>query len=93
MPNPAQPFQIEVDTSKYASGAILTQLDMNRDRHPIAFLSKTFAPNEKNYEIYDRELLAIIRVLKEWRHYVQGSNHPTTILSNHKNLTYYRPPH
>ena len=35
MPNQTKPFQIETDASKYASGAILTQTDMNGDRHPI----------------------------------------------------------
>ena len=90
MPNHTKPFQIECDASKYASGAVLTQLDSNGDRHPCAFISKTFSPTERNYEIYDRELLAIIRALEEWRHYIQGSSHTTTILSDHKNLTYYR---
>ena len=42
MPNQAKPFQIKCDASKYASGAVLTQLDNNGDRHPAAFLSKTF---------------------------------------------------
>jgi hypothetical protein len=90
MPNRDKPFQIECDASKYASGAILTQLDSNGDRHPCAYISKTFSPTERNYEIYDRELLAIIRALEEWRHYIQGSPHPTIVLSDHKNLTYYR---
>ena len=60
-----QPFQIECDAPKYASGAVLTQQD-NSDRHLVAFLSKTFSEMERNYEIYDRELLAIIRALEEW---------------------------
>ena len=51
---------------------------------------KHFHWPKRNYEIYDRELLAIIRALEEWRHYYQGSPHTTIILSDHKNLTYYR---
>ena len=90
MSNHTRPFQIEMDASKYATGAVLTQLDSNGDRHPISFISKTLSPTERNYEIYDRELLAIIRALEEWRHYIQGSAHTTIILSDHKNLTYYR---
>ena len=90
MPNQAKPFQIECDASKYASGAVLTQIDGNGNRHPCAFISKTFSETERNYEIYDCELLAIIQALEEWRHYIQGSPHTTIILSNHKNLTYYR---
>ena len=90
MPDQTKPFQIETDASKYATGAVLTQLDSNGDRHPISFISKTLSPAERNYEIYDRELLAIIRALEEWRHYIQGSSHTTIVLSDHKNLTYYR---
>ena len=65
MPDQTKPFQIETDASKYATGAVLTQLDSNGARHPILFISKTFSPAERNYEIYDRELLAIIRALEE----------------------------
>ena len=90
MPDHSKPFQIESDASKYATGAVLTQLDSNGDRHPVAFISKTLSPTERNYEIYDRELLAIIRALEEWRHYIQGSSHTTIVHSDHKNLTYYR---
>ena len=90
MPDQTKPFQIECDASKYASGAVLTQNNGNGNRHPCAFISKTFSETERNYEIYDHELLAIIRALKEWRHYIQGSPHTTLILSDHKNLTYYR---
>ena len=69
---------------------MLTQEDENGARHPCAFLSKSFTPPEHNYEIYNRELLGIIRALEEWRHYIQGSPHMTNVLSDHKNLTYYR---
>ena len=87
MPDQTKPFQIECDTSKWASGAVLTQLDINGDRHPCAFISRTFSPTERNY---DRELLSVICALQEWRHYIQGSNHKMIIYSDHKNLTYFR---
>ena len=60
MPDHTKPFQIESDASKVASGVVITQLDSNGKRHPIAFLSKTFTDTERRYEIYDRELLGII---------------------------------
>ena len=90
MPDQTKPFQIECDMSKWASGAVLTQLDINGDRHPCAFISRTFSPTERNYKIYDRELLSVIRALQEWHHYIQGSNHETIIYSDHKNLTYFQ---
>ena len=90
MPDQTRPFQIECDASKYALGAVLTQQDNNGDRHPVVFLSRTFNKTEWNYEIYDRELLAIIWALEEWRHYIQGSGHTTVIYLDHQNLTYFR---
>jgi hypothetical protein len=90
MPDHSKPFQIESDASKYASGVVLTQMDINGDRHPVAFLLKTFTDMEQRYEIYDRELLGIVHALKEWRHYIQGSGHTTLVHTNHRNLTYFR---
>ena len=90
MPDQSRPFQIEADASKYASGAVLTQMDSNGDRHPVAYFSKTFNDTERNYEIYDRELLGVIRALEEWRHYIQGSGHTTIVHTDHQNLTYFK---
>ena len=90
MPDHSKPFQIESDASKVATGAVLTQTDLNGDRHLVAFLSQTFTDTERWYEIYDRELLEIIQALKEWKHYIQGSGHTTVVFSDHKNLTYFR---
>ena len=44
-------------------------------------------PAEQNYDIHDKELLAIIDVLKHWRHYLQGARHEVAIITDHKNLT------
>jgi RNase H-like domain found in reverse transcriptase len=86
----SKPFQIKSDTSKYASRAVLTQMDINGDRHPVAILSKTFTDMERQYKIYDRELLGIIQALKKWWHYIQGSGHTTLIHTDHRNLTYFQ---
>src|SRR5271163_2003065 len=90
MPDPRKPFIVEADTLKYASGAVLQQQDTNGDWHPHAYLSKSFNKTERNYEIYDRELLAIICMLTDWRHYLIGSPHTVTVLSDHQNLTYFQ---
>ena len=68
------------------------QWDGNGDLHPCAYLSQTFSPAERNYDIYDRELLAIIHALEHWHHYLQGTTHPVTLLTDHKNLTYFHQP-
>ena len=52
------------DASLTASGGILMQKDSNRDLHPCAYHSATFSPTKRNYDIYDRELLAVIQALK-----------------------------
>jgi len=44
---------------------------------------------EQNYEIYDKEMLAIIRALEEWRHFLEGATHLVEIWTNHKNLEYF----
>ena len=90
MPDHSKPFQIESNASKVATGAVLTQLDSNSDKHPCTFISKMFSLMEWNYKIYDQELLGIIQALEEWRHYIQGSGHTTIIYYDHKNLTYFR---
>ena len=72
MPDKNKPFSIESDASKFATGAILRQADSNGDMHPCAYLSKSFNSAERNYGIYDRELLRIVRALTEWRHYGHG---------------------
>ncbi|RXW20770.1 hypothetical protein EST38_g5090 [Candolleomyces aberdarensis] len=92
MPDPNRPFQVESDASLYASGAVLTQMDANGKRHPVFFLSQTFTQTEQNYQIYDRELLGIMRALREWRHYLQGSPHPIMIYTDHLNLLYFKSP-
>jgi len=92
MPDKGKPFTIAVDASLYATGGVLMQKDANGDMHPCAYLSQSLSPAERNYQIYDRELLAIIRALDAWRHYLQGSAFPVVIHTDHKNLTYWRDP-
>jgi RNase H-like domain found in reverse transcriptase len=89
MPDHSKPFQIKLDALKYTSGAVFTQTDINGDKHPVAFLSKTFTDTERQYEIYDRELLGIVRDLKEWQHYIQGLGRTTSVHTDHRNLTYF----
>ena len=92
MPNSLKPFVLVMDTSLFASGAVLRQQDSNGDWHPCAYISKSFNDMERNYNIWDRELLAVIRALTIWQHYLQGSPHTVTLLSDHQNLAYFRKP-
>ena len=92
LPDVCRPFIVMTDVSLLASGGLLMQWDDNGDLHPCAYLSQTFSPAERNYDIYDRELLAVIHALDHWCHYLQGTQHPITLLTNHKNLTYFHQP-
>ena len=89
MSDPTKKHKIECDASDYATGAVLSQLEENGLWQPIAFYSKSMLDAERNYDIYDKELLAIIKALKEWRHYIQGLPHPVEIWMDHKNLEYF----
>ena len=58
------PFELKVDTSGYALGAVLMQYSEDAKRHPVGFYSSTLTPAERNYDIYDLELLAIVKALR-----------------------------
>ena len=90
MPDTAKPFVVESDASKWATRGVLRQQDDNGDWHPCGFISHSFDQTQRNYKIYDRELLGIVHALETWHHYLQGSQFPTVILSDYKNLTYFR---
>ena len=59
---------------------------------PVAYYSATFTPTERNYDIYERELLAIIKALEHWRQYLIWMQEPFTILTNHANLLFWKSP-
>ncbi|KAI5117670.1 hypothetical protein M0805_006632 [Coniferiporia weirii] len=90
IPDPSKPFILETDASKVATGAVLYQTNSNSDLQPCGFISQTLGPAQQRYEVYDRELLGIIRGLEAWRHYLLGNPHTTIIWCDHKNLSYFR---
>ena len=92
LPNLSAPFTIATDASKYVSRAILLQTNSNGEWHPCSYLSQSFSPAEQNYDIYDRELLAVIHTLKSWCHYLHSSPFPVQVFTDHKNLTYFCQP-
>ena len=92
MPDTTKPFIVMTDASLTTSGGALMQRDSNRDLHPCAYHSATFSLAEQNYDIYDRELLTVIQALKEWHHYLTGTEHPVVIVMDHKNLGYFKQP-
>ena len=90
-PDPALPFVLEVDASETATGAILSQRQGPKALlHPVAFASRKLSSPERNYDVGDRELLAIKFALEEWRYLLEGASHSIMIFTDHKNLEYLR---
>ena len=92
-PNLAELFMLEVDASGYAVGAVLLQRKEDGKLHPIGYFSSTLNKAERNYNIYDLELLAIVKALEHWRPYLAGSPHKIKVFSDHMNLQYWHQPH
>ena len=90
LPDQDAHFRLETDASRYVTGAILSQLHDDEKWHPVGFTSKSLNPAERNYAIYDKELLSVICGLEEWRHILEGTKHTIEILNDHRNLTYFR---
>lgn len=88
--NPSQPIIVETDASDFATAGVLNQPDPQGVAHPIAFYSRKLDQSEVNYDIYDKELLAIVESFQVWRHYLQGSKHRITVFTDHKNLEYFK---
>ncbi|KAK3510494.1 hypothetical protein QTP70_009151 [Hemibagrus guttatus] len=90
-PDPDHPFIVEVDASSSGLGAVLSQRHGEPGKlHPCAFYSRRLTATEANYDVGNRELLAIKAALKEWRHWLEGAHHPFQVLTDHCNLEYLR---
>jgi hypothetical protein len=85
--DPTLPIIVEMDASDFAIGAVLSQKE---DRvQPVAFYSRKMTATELNYDIHDKEMLAIVSAFKEWRRYLEGAEHPILVFSDYKNLEYF----
>jgi hypothetical protein len=87
--DPDKPSTVECDSSDYVNAGCLSQPDDNGILHPVAFFSRRLTPTECNYDIYDKELMAIVRAFEEWRAELEGTGLPVEVLSDHKNLQYF----
>jgi len=89
-------FYLQTDASVYSMGAILSQegdtTNSKPKRHPVAYYSATFTPTEQQYDIYEREFLAVIKALENWRAYLIWTKTPFIIETDHKNLMFWKSP-
>jgi hypothetical protein len=98
-PDYTKRFILHTDASAYGVGAVLLQEgELNPSKpskprlHPIAYYSATFTPTERNYDIYERELLAVIKSLYHWRYHLKWTRHPFLLVMDHANLTFWKAP-
>ena len=90
-PDSDKRYILDTNASAYAIGAILSQ-DFPDGRHPAAYFSKLLLPAERNYDIYDQELLAIIYALKAFWYLLLNAPQQFLIQSDHNNLKYFKSP-
>jgi len=81
--NPEKPYTVTTDASDLAIGGILSQ-----EGHPIAFYSRKLSPAEQNYPVHEKEELAIVNALREWRRYLEGCTHQVQIITDHQSLRF-----
>jgi hypothetical protein len=77
---------IETDARDYVSAVVLSQRDDDGMLHPVAYYWNKHSPAECNYDIYYKELMAIIKALEEWRPECEGAEYPLPLITDHKNL-------
>ena len=101
-PDFGKKFYLQADASLYGVGAVLSQEGKHLTPslakqqkpilHPIAYYSATFTQTERNYDIYERELLAVMKALAHWRQYLGWTKEPFVIMTDHANLQYWKSP-
>jgi len=82
-------FRVEADASNFATGGVLSVKCEDGKWRPVAYISKSLNEMEQNYEIHDKEMLAVIRCLEAWRHFLEGSHSKFEVWTDHKNLEYF----
>jgi len=82
-------FRVEANASNYATGGVLSIKCSDEKWRPVTFISKSLSDIERNYEIHDKEMLAVVRCLEAWRHFLEGAMVKFEIWTDHKNLKYF----
>jgi len=82
-------FRVEADASNYTTGGVLLMKCSDELWRPVTFLSKSLSNTERNYKIHDKEMLAVVRCLEAWRHFLEGTTIKFEIWTDHKNLEYF----
>ena len=89
IPNLDKEMRVEADTSDFTTGGVLLMKCEDEKWRLVAYISKSLNKAERNYEIHDKEMLAIIQCLEAWRHFLEGAKDWFEIWTDHKNLEYF----
>jgi len=89
VPDLNKEFRVEADASNYATGGVLSMKCSDELWRPVTFISKSLSDTERNYEIHNKEMLAVVRCLEVWRHFLEGTITKFEIWTDHKNLKYF----
>ena len=92
LPRKEEKFRVEVDASGHAIGGVLSQEQEGKWK-PVTFLLRTMSPTERNYEMYNKELLAIVEALYKWQQYLLDAIEKFEVWTDHENLKYFKEPH
>ena len=82
-------FRVEVDVSNYVTGDVLSMKCTDELWRPVAFISKSLSDTEQNYKIHNKEILAAVRCLEVWRHFLEEKITKFEIWTDYKNLEYF----
>ena len=82
-------MRVEADVSDFATGEVLSMKCEDEKQRPVVYISKSLNEAERNYKIYDKEMLAIIWCLETWKHFLEGAKDWFEIQTDHKNLEYF----
>ena len=89
IPDLDKKMRMEVDALNYAIGEVLFMKCKDGRWRLVVFLSKSLNKTERNYKIYDKEILAVIRRLENWRHLLENTKYKFEVWTDHKNLEYF----
>ena len=77
------PIMVETDAPDYALAAVLSTCILDGDYHPVTFHSQTFKDTKTNYDVHNKELMAIYDAFKWWQHYLEGAGTPIDVVTDH----------
>ena len=82
-------FRVKADALNYATGGVLSIKCFNELQRPVTFISKSLSDTERNYKIHNKKMLAVVRCLEAWRHFLEETTIKFEIWTDHKNLEYF----